>query len=159
MPQPSPSAGRQLLAALAIVATALVIVILTVGPASSGARQRSLESMFQDDNHLVYASTATVVGTLDELRHLGVERIRVTVLWRAIAPDPHSRMAPRGFNGSDPAAYPPGAWAPYDRVVELARVRGIAVDFNVGAPGPLWAMARRSPAPRYADHWTPSASG
>jgi hypothetical protein len=158
VPRLSPSAARQLLAALAIAATALVIVILTVGPTSSRAQRRSLESMFQDDDHLVYGSTATVVRTLDQLRRLGVQRIRVTVLWRAIAPDPHSRAMPPGFNGSDPAAYPPRSWAPYDRVVELAHARDIAVDFDVGAPGPLWAMARGSPAPRYADHWRPSAS-
>jgi hypothetical protein len=151
-----PSPQRQLLAALAIVAAALVVVILTVGPAASVAVPRLMESMLQDDDHLVYASTATVERTLDSLKQLGVQRIRVTVLWRAIAPDPRSRRMPAGFEARDPGAYPPSAWSPYDRVVKLAGRRGIAVDFDLTAPGPLWAMARGAPTARFADHWAPS---
>jgi hypothetical protein len=114
--------------------------------------------MFQDDDHLLYASTATVTSTLDTLKSLGVDQVRATVLWRAIAPDPAATAAPAGFDASNPSDYPAAAWAPYDRLVELARGRGIGVDFNVGAPGPLWAMTRGAPAVKYADHWIPSAS-
>jgi hypothetical protein len=33
----------------------------------------------------------------------------------------------------------------------------MVVDFDISAPGPLWAMARHAPSARYADHWAPSA--
>ena len=114
--------------------------------------------MFQDDDHLVYASTATVTRTLDTLKSLGVDQIRATMKWDAIAPDPLSRTRPAGFKPIYPADYSPAAWAPYDRLVELARARGISVNFNITAPGPLWANARGAPSTRYADHWYVSST-
>ncbi len=141
---------------MVVTAVALGVVILVLG-SDSAPKPRTLDSIFQDDDHLIYASTATVAKTLDTLQQLDVDRIRATVLWRAIAPDPRSTVMPAGFNPADPADYPTSAWAPYDRLVTLARARGIGVDFNVTAPGPLWAMARGAPAARYADQWAPSA--
>jgi hypothetical protein len=92
------------------------------------------------------------------LAGLGVQRIRATVLWRAIAPDPSAAVPPRGFDPTNPGSYPASAWAPYDRLVRLARADGIGVDFDVGAPGPRWGMARGAPDPTFATHWYPSAS-
>jgi len=140
---------------LAAAAAALIVVLTS---SSSASPPRSMESLFQDDDHLLYAPTATVTRTLDTLEGLGVDRIRATVLWRAIAPDPAATAPPGGFDASNPSDYPAAAWAPYDRLVELARTRGIGVDFNIAAPGPLWAMARGAPAAKYADHWLPSAA-
>jgi hypothetical protein len=117
-----------------------------------------LRSMFQDDRLLIYSSTATVTRTLDQLRAIGVDRLRLTILWSAIAPDPASVSPPAGFAAGQPAAYPAGAWLPYDRVVELARARGIGVDFDVTAPGPRWAMGPGAPLPGQVDHFEPSAA-
>ena len=147
---------RQLIAGLLVVAIALIVEIVVLA-SSSGPSPRYLESMFQDDDHLLYASTVTATSTLDRLEQLGVDTIRVTMLWKAISPSPTSRTPPAGFVASNPASYPAAAWAPYDRLVVLARARGITVDFNITAPGPLWAMASGAPTPRYADHWMPSA--
>ena len=83
--------------------------------------------MFQDDDQLVYTSTAGATSTLDRLKRLGVDSMRVTMLWKAIAPAPTSTAAPAGFDASNPASYPALDWAPYDRLVALARARGIAV--------------------------------
>lgn len=142
--------------ALALVVAALVAVTLTRGAGATAPPARTIGSMFQDDGHLIYASTPIVTQTLNRLRSLGVNQLRITVLWRAIAPDPTSRAAPRGFRATDPAAYPASGWVPYDRVVELARAHGMTVDFNVTAPGPLWAMGHGASSARYADHWAPS---
>jgi hypothetical protein len=149
----------QVLLALAVIVAALVAVVLTRGTAEAARRPtRTIGSMFQDDGHLIYAPTATVTRTLNELTALGVNQLRTTVLWETIAPDPTSRVAPPGFTASDPAAYPASGWAPYDRLVELARARGIAVDFNVTAPGPLWAMGRGATSAKDANHWAPSST-
>jgi hypothetical protein len=43
-------------------------------------------------------------------------------------------------------------------LVVLARKRGIAVAFNVTAPGPLWAMAPAGGRSKYANHYRPSAT-
>jgi hypothetical protein len=103
--------------------------------------------MFQDDQFLLYEPTPVVARTLDQLRALGVDQVRVTVLWRVAAPAPDFSARPAGFEATDPGAYPATAFAVYDRVLELARARGITVNFNVTAAGPLWAMKGRSPRP------------
>jgi len=114
--------------------------------------------MFQDDQFLLYEPTPVVARTLEELQALGVEQIRVTVLWRVAAPAPDSPARPTGFLATDPAAYPDTAFAVFDRVLALARARGITVDFDVSAAGPLWAMKGRSPQPHYTNVYEPSAT-
>jgi hypothetical protein len=153
------SSTSRWLAVLIVLAAVAAALILVLTSSSSAGPRRSMESLFQDDDHLLYAPTATVSSTLDTLKGLGVDRIRATVLWRAIAPDPVAAAPPAGFDPTNPSDYPASAWAPYDRLVELARARGIGVNFNISAPGPLWAMARGAPAAKYADHWVPSATG
>ena len=155
-----------LAAGLAIVVAAVVAVALIATSSSSSSSSSSgdhpaargpLESIFQDDQLVLYSPQPTVIRTLDTLRGLGVDRLRVTVLWLALAPDPTSTTEPSGFNASDPAAYSAAAWAPYDRLTRLAAARGIGIDFNVTAPGPLWAMGRPAPA-KYANHYRPGAA-
>ena len=161
----------QVLAGLVVVIVGLVAVAITgssrsvparsAGPAASGAdhlRGRAIGSMFQDDPHLIYASTAAVTRTLDILKSLGANQIRATVVWKGVAPEPLSPSAPRHFNGADPADYPAAAWLPYDRLDELAHARGMTLNFNVTAPAPRWAVAQGAPSPHYADHWRPSAA-
>jgi hypothetical protein len=148
----------QVLIALALVVAALVVVIATSSTSSARARGRWMGSMFQDDDHLVYASTSTVTHSLDALKRLGVNEIRSSILWKAIAPEALSRTRPAGFDATNPAAYPAVNWAPYDRLVQLAGARGIEVNFNITGPGPLWANASGAPSTRYADHWYLSSS-
>ena len=124
-----------------IAALAAVIVIVTSSRSTHRA-SRPVASIFQDDDKLLYSATPTVIRTLDTLRGLGVDRVRVTILWSAIAPAADSYKRPARFDAADPAAYGPTAWRPYDRLVSLAREKGIAVAFNLTAPGPLWAMAQ-----------------
>ena len=147
----------RVLAAVILLAAVVAALVIVLGSPSRAAPRRTLESIFQDDDHLIYASTATVSKTLDTLKALGVQRIRATVLWRAIAPDPKSLGPPADFDATNPAEYPASEWAPYDRLVRLAGARGIGVDFNLSAPGPLWAMSKRARAPKYSDHWEPDA--
>ena len=157
----------RVLAAL-VAATAIVVAAVAVIGTAAARAQHTPESMFQDDDHLIYADSATVTSTLDQLAALGVDRIRVTIQWNDIAPSPTATTEPSGFDATDPNAYTmtqyggsPDVWAPYDRIVQMAAADGIGVNFNVTAPGPLWAM---QPAPvtsqfgsRPANHYEPSA--
>ena len=118
------------LSALALAACALLL------PASA---QAAPENWMQDDDLLVYAQPATVEATLDEMVTLGVDRLRVSLFWRLVAPQPTSQVKPAGFEGKDPAAYAPGAWERYDRLVAEAKERGIGINFDVTGPGPSWA--------------------
>jgi hypothetical protein len=161
---PRAAAALRLLVVVAACGLGVLSAVALLSPPNSSpavaasSTMHPLESMFQDDRELIYSPTTTVIRALNALQALGVDRLRITVLWSAIAPGAGSRLRPAHFRAFDPAAYPSGAWAPYDRVLELARARGIAVDFDLTAPGPLWAMRSRAPAARQADHYEPSAS-
>ena len=144
------------LAAVLLAAALVVVLVVVILAPSSGKAGRSVESIFQDDEYLLYSPPGTVARTLDRLRALGVDRVRLTILWSAIAPAATSPSRPGGFEATDPASYPAAAWARYDRVVELAAARGIGVAFTVTAPGPLWAMARPAPNAKAADQYRPS---
>ncbi|HYF27612.1 MAG TPA: hypothetical protein VD931_17860 [Baekduia sp.] len=134
-----------LLAALAAAACA-------VPTASASTTQ---ESTFQDDPLLVYGTPAQQYRTLDQLKQLGVDRIRVTVFWNIVAPAPESETRPAGFDAADPAAYPPTAWDRYDRLVRAANYLGIGVNFNPTAPAPLWATGDPGDRKDLADVWAP----
>lgn len=117
---------------------AIAIVLLLAAPASASPTQ---ESTLQDDERLLYSPPDRVRATLDELRDLGVDRLRLTLVWKGIAPAPASRARPAGFDASDPAAYPAGTWDKFELVTTEARARGMDVSFNLTAPAPLWATA------------------
>ncbi len=129
---------------------------LVLHSSAQGSRRALLQSIFQDDDHLLYAPTPVVQRTLDQLRRLGVDRLRLTILWAAIAPEAASRRPPAHFRARDPAAYAATAWFAYDRIALLARESGIGVAFNVTAPGPLWAMGSPAPSAKIANHLRPS---
>ena len=114
-------------------------------PATASASP-SQESIFQDDNLLVTGTDSQVENTMSTLRSLGVERIRVSVIWRFVAPANDSAGRP-GFEGrpaSDPAAYGSGAWNRYDRIVDAAQRYGIGLLFSVTGPSPRWATGDKS---------------
>lgn len=126
----------------ALVACLALLALLAISPATALASP-SQESMFQDDSRLVYGTPGTVEETLDVLRGLGVDRIRVSVFWRLVAPDGDSKQRPT-FDAANPAAYPAAKWERYDRLVRAAAARGIALNLNVTSPAPLWATGRPS---------------
>jgi hypothetical protein len=78
------------------------------------------------------------------LRSIGVNILRVEVIWSDIAPDPKSRLRP-AFNATDPSSYPAANWAPLDRLVNEARGYGIQLDFMATGGAPLWATQTGGP--------------
>jgi hypothetical protein len=121
-------------AALALAAALVVLLLLPSLPAHAGQRQ---ESVFMDDNLLLYRGPERADATLDELKALGVDRVRVSLHWRAIAPERRATRKPR------PLRYPEGHFAPHDHLLRAARVRGIGVLVNVTGGAPLWATGKR----------------
>ncbi len=95
-------------------------------------------------------------GTLQRLRMLGVERVRVAVRWDLIAPSHGAHRRPRGFNAANPASYPAANWAIWDELVRDARRDGIAVNFNVVGGAPLWATGPGAPRNKPYPDWEPS---
>ncbi len=136
-----------------ILAAALLLALLP----SAAVASRTQESMFQDDPLLVYGAPDIQAKTLDRLGALGVDRIRVSVFWRVIAPANESAQRPTGFDATDPGAYPAEHWAPYDRLIRLAAARNIGVNLNLTSPIPRWASAE-SPRDDIQITYAPTAS-
>lgn len=97
------------------------------------------ESIFQADAQLLGSDPTVVTKTLDTLRALGADRVRVPVVWRSLAPAPDATVKPVGFDAANPSAYPLGAWDRYDLIVRQARERHLGVAFVLTAPAPKWA--------------------
>jgi hypothetical protein len=104
-------------------------------------RTAPLVSIFEAGPQLL----ANPAGTLDTMRSLGVDVVKVFIPWNGIAPDPTAATEPAGFDGSDPAAYPAVNWAPYDAIVRDASARGIGVDLTLAEPPPTWATGPGAP--------------
>jgi hypothetical protein len=145
---------RQTVLRAALAACAL----LCAWPAHSLASNRE-ESILMDDNQLIYASPQHMASTLKEIKALGVDRVKVTVVWSLIAPDSSSRHKPN-FDATNPAAYPYGAWRRWDQLVAWCRLLGLKVYFQIGPPAPLWATSGppEKPPHGYAFSENPNAA-
>ena len=88
---------------------------------------------------------------LEQIASLGIDKVKVSMVWGLVAPDPTSTTKPQ-FDATDPAAYPPGAWDRYDTVVRLAPGLGISVYFQLTAPPPAWAVTTHPKPQPYRWH-------
>jgi hypothetical protein len=115
----------------------LVVVLVAVSATPAGA-SKTQESIFQDDRLLLESGADTRNATLDQLKALGVETIRVNAIWARIAPERESTTKP-GFDASDPGAYPADNWASLDALIQGATARGIGILLTATGPTPAWA--------------------
>ncbi len=128
--------------------------MLTAMAASPAMASSTQVSILEDDNQI----QADPAGTLERLRVLGADVVRVAMQWQLVAPSPNGRRAPRHFDASDPAAYPAAKWKVWDEIVTAAHRDGIAVDFDLMGGAPRWALGRGRPAGNSNPNWEPSAS-
>jgi hypothetical protein len=115
-------------------------------------------SIMMDDDLLVYRDDATAARALTQMKSLGVDTIRVTVLWSVVANNARptkaeiaklkgkakekARRQARRFKATNPSTYPAQNWDRYDNLIKAAADRGIKVYFNITGPGPLWASTK-----------------
>jgi hypothetical protein len=132
--------ARHRITQAALLATMLVLVLQCAAPGRASA-SGTQQSILQDDRQLIYSPPERVAQTLRQLQSLGIDRVKVSVVWSLVAPKPHSPRRPR-FDATDPAAYPTGAWDRYDVVVRMAHELGLQVYFQFAPPSPRWAVAR-----------------
>ncbi|HWF53316.1 MAG TPA: hypothetical protein VG223_01750 [Solirubrobacteraceae bacterium] len=125
--------GRQRILSVALAVCALLCVLSARAFASD-----TESSVMIDDNQLIYSTTSHTISVLEQMKDLGVDDVKVSVVWSLIAPDPNSRHEPN-FDATDPAAYPAGAWARYDLIAREAAKLGMGVYFQLQGPDPAWA--------------------
>jgi hypothetical protein len=87
---------------------------------------------------LVRSGPAVRVQTLDEVRNLGADTLRIEVKWSEVAPSPSAKSKP-AFNATDPSAYP--GFLPYDELVQLAVARGFRIMITLAPDAPNWATS------------------
>jgi len=121
----------------------LVLALAATLPARAAASANQ-QSMLMDDEELIYSSPSHVVQTLEQLSSLGVDTVKVSLVWTLIAPDASSHQRP-DFDATDPSAYPAGAWARYDLIDLTAHQLGMRVYFMIAPPAPLWALPANEP--------------
>ena len=138
---PLATSRRRIRAAILAATTLLAVVVSLSGPAVASASPSQF-SIMMDDNLLVYGSNTTRVIALQQMRSLGVDAVRVTLLWSAVAKGTKDPATHRRFDPTNSADYPRGVWVPYDQLVLEAKTFGIAVYFDITGPGPAWAMGK-----------------
>ena len=126
-----------------VAAIAVAVAIAGCGGQRESARGHDVATVVQDDAELLHRSTSQMGATLDDLRDIGVDWVRVTAGWSIIAPEPRSATRPR-FDATDPAAYPDGAWDRLDRLDRMARRRGLRLAIDIAFWAPRWAVGRAS---------------
>jgi hypothetical protein len=121
---------RLLAAALAAVAALL--------PAAVAHASSSMETGIADDTALLNEpSPARAAAVVSAWAALGIDDVRITVSWQAIAPAGGVLRPPAGFNGADPQS-PGYNWGLVDRAVNLVSAAGMHPILMITGPGPLW---------------------
>jgi cellulase (glycosyl hydrolase family 5) len=95
-------------------------------------------SVFEDHNALIRNGPARRQQTLDELKTLGADTLRVEVKWNEVAPSP-TRSSRPPFDAADPGAY--RGFAPYDDLFRRAGRMGFRVIADLAPDAPRWATA------------------
>jgi len=140
------------------------LMLLTLGVSSAQASPEQA-SIMMDDDQLLYRTDATRARTLVAMKSLGVEVVRVTVLWKAVGEGAslsdkeisalkgdklkaRARAQRKRFKASNPRTYPTRNWDRYDNLVKDAAKFGMRVYFTITGPGPSYAHRRAPPSQR-----------
>ena len=120
-----------------LITALLCLAVLGLAPSAASASPGQL-ALFQDDRLLLLKGDAVRDQTLNEVRGLGVDAVKVGMPWSAVAPK--GKRKPRGFDGSNPGAY---HWGAFDGAVSAAQARGFRVMIALSSPAPGWATRKR----------------
>src|SRR3954464_11366063 len=123
----------------------LCLAALAALPTYASARKTQL-SVIQDDARVIASGADVRNATLDEMRGLGADVVKISISWRALA------NGGKPSNPDDPNAHPAAGWGPYDPPFQGAPAGGPGVFLNINGPAPDWASKGSSGATR------PSAS-
>jgi hypothetical protein len=157
--QPRQALGAGIL--VAVIAAAAVALAVggcagksSVAPAQVPPRTHPLETIFEAQPELFQDPG----GTLDTLKRLGVDRVKLFMPWSYLAPDPLSHTRPH-FDAASPGAYPASNWGSFDAIIRDATARRIGLDVALEAPAPLWASGAGVPpgtSAGFVGAWEPS---
>jgi hypothetical protein len=116
----------------------LILLVLLLVPAKAFA-SASMEFALQDDDVFIYQSGLDRSEGLDHAEDLGVQRIRVNVLW--------SRLLVPGSTSANPVY----DFSAIDALQQDAAARGIKLQLTIAGPAPSWATANHKVGPDRPD--------
>jgi hypothetical protein len=124
------------------LSAALVAALLVPSGASASKGQWSI---FEDHTALVQSSVEKRIDTLDQIKALGADTLRIEFRWHEITWSPKSKSKP-AFDATNPAAYQasPGAFPgfnQYDDLVVRAHAMGFRIIGTITGDAPRWATA------------------
>jgi hypothetical protein len=118
-----------------VFALAAVSSIVAFGTSDAQA-SNSQFSMFEDHPHLISSGPAVREQTLNEIKALGADTLRIEVKWAEVAPQAGARKKP-SFDATNPAAYP--GFGSYDDLVKRAAGKGFRIMLTLAPDAPRWA--------------------
>ncbi len=126
-----------------VAALAALVVSLALPAAASASKGQW--SIFEDHTALVQSSVAKRIDTLDKIKALGADTLRIEFRWHEIAPDPRAKTKPK-FDAANPAAYQSSPFAfpsfgQYDDLVVRANALGFRIIATITGDAPRWATA------------------
>ncbi len=130
---------------------AIVLALLACCAAAPAAAQASSSqlSIMMDDDLLVYRSDTVRDQAMRQMKGMGVDAVRVTVLWSIVAENANSGKATkaqkrrfRTLGAANPKAYPKANWDRYDNLVRACKTLGLICYLNVTGPGPSYGHAK-----------------
>ena len=140
-------------------AVLLVTLCGAFGPAVASASTSQL-SIMMDDDLLVYRSDTVRDQTMRQMKGMGVDVVRVTVLWSVVAENANDGKATKAtkkrfkkLGADNPKAYPKANWDKYDGLVRACKTLGLTCYLNVTGPGPRWAHGKPPPQFRKDAKW------
>ncbi len=144
---------------------ALLLTMLSVLAAPAAQASPDQVSVMMDDDQLLYRNDLVRGRTLVQMRSLGVDVVRATVLWKSVGEGAaltnkeinrlkgdkardRARAQRRRFKPKDPRTYPTRNWDRYDNLVKDAAKFGMRVYFTITGPGPSYAHRKAPPSQR-----------
>jgi hypothetical protein len=128
-----------------ILGTLIAALTLALGVPSGAQASKGEWSIFEDHTALVQSGIAKRIDTLDKIKLLGADTLRIEFHWNEIVWSPKSKTRPR-FAASNPAAYmgAPNAFpgfGQYDDLVLRAHAMGFRILGTITGDAPRWATA------------------
>ncbi|MEJ7817837.1 MAG: hypothetical protein WKF49_04085, partial [Thermoleophilaceae bacterium] len=136
-PAPRPRVGTKTMKPRLLACALLTLVVALLAPAAASASSSQL-SLLQDDREFLGQRGEDLDSATAELKNLGVDILRTNVNYNKIYRTPKDRTKPRDFKTSDPnnGHYD---WSATDRLVALARARGVKLLLTITGPGPYFS--------------------
>jgi hypothetical protein len=133
---------RRALAALTILAIGVVAGCGDDGGGSQEPSSRAPWSIIEDHTPLIRSGEDRRERTLQEMRGLGADTLRLAVKWSEVAPG-SSRTRKPSFDATDPKQYP--GFGRYDDVVRRATAKDMRLILALAPDAPRWATADGAP--------------